>query len=49
MTIDLQPTKTLRGLKEKGFRHHGEYRTRCFVLAAWDQVDAGGELAAMGM
>lgn len=31
------------------FRQHGEYRTRRLVLAAWDRMEAGGELAAMGM
>lgn len=43
------PSKTFRVLKEKEIRHHGEYRTRRLVLAAWDRMEAGGEFAAMGM
>ena len=34
---------------EKDIRQHGEYRTRRLVLAAWDRMEADGELAAMGM
>ena len=43
------PSETFRVLKEKEIRHHGEYRTRRLVLAAWDRMEAGGEFAAMGM
>ena len=43
------PSETFRVLKEKEIRHHGEYRTRRLVLAAWDRMEADGEFAAMGM
>lgn len=43
------PSETFRVLKEKEIRHHGEYRTRRLVLAAWDRMDANGEFTAMGM
>lgn len=43
------PSETFRVLKEKEIRHHGEYRTRRLVLAAWDRMEAAGEFAAMGM
>jgi hypothetical protein len=43
------PSETFRVLKEKEIRHHGEYRTRRFVLAAWDRMEADGEFAAMRM
>jgi len=43
------PSETFRVLKEKEIRHHGEYRTRRLVLAAWDRMETGGEFAAMGM
>ena len=43
------PSETFRVLKEKEIRHHGEYRTRRLVLAAWDRMEAEGEFAAMGM
>ena len=43
------PSETFRVLKEKEIRHHGEYRTRRLVLAAWDRMAATGEFAAMGM
>lgn len=43
------PSETFRVLKEKEIRHHGEYRTRRLVLAAWDRMEAGGEFTAMGM
>lgn len=43
------PSETFRVLKEKEIRHHGEYRTRRLVLAAWDRMEANGEFAAMGM
>jgi hypothetical protein len=43
------PSETFRVLKEKEIRHHGEYRTRRLVLAAWDRMEAAGEFLAMGM
>lgn len=43
------PSETFRVLKEKEIRHHGEYRTRRLVLAAWDRMEADGAFAAMGM
>jgi hypothetical protein len=43
------PSETFRVLKDKEIRHHGEYRTRRLVLAAWDRMEAAGEFAAMGM
>ena len=43
------PSGTFCVLKEKEVRHHGEYRTRRLVLAAWDRMEANGEVAAMGM
>lgn len=43
------PSATFRVLKEKEIRHHGEYRTRRLVLAAWDRMEASGEFTAMGM
>ncbi|MDP2355081.1 MAG: N-6 DNA methylase [Beijerinckiaceae bacterium] len=43
------PSETFRVLKEKEIRHHGEYRTRRLVLAAWDRMETNGEFAAMGM
>ncbi|MDM7459772.1 MAG: N-6 DNA methylase [Paracoccus sp. (in: a-proteobacteria)] len=43
------PSETFRVLKEKEIRHHGEYRTRRLVLAAWDRMEANGEFSAMGM
>lgn len=43
------PSETFRVLKEKEIRHHGEYRTRRLVLAAWDRMEADGEFTAMGM
>jgi hypothetical protein len=43
------PSETFRVLKEKEICHHGEYRTRRLVLAAWDRMEADGEFAAMGM
>jgi hypothetical protein len=43
------PSETFRVLKEREIRHHGEYRTRRLVLAAWDRMEADGEFAAMGM
>jgi len=49
MTHDLLPSATLRVLKEKEIRHHGEYRTRRLVLSAWDRMEADGEFAAKGM
>ena len=49
MTLDLHPSEACRILKEKEFRHHGEYRTGRLVLAAWDRMEADGEFAAMGM
>lgn len=43
------PSETFRVLKEKEIRHHGEYRTRRLVLAAWDRMEASGEFKAMGI
>lgn len=43
------PSETFRVLKEKEIRHHGEYRTRRLVLAAWDRMEANGEFTSMGM
>lgn len=43
------PLETFRVLKEKEVRQHGEYRTRCLVLEAWDRMEANGEFTAMGM
>lgn len=43
------PSETFRVLKEKEIRHHGEYRTRRLVLAAWDRMEAGGEFTDMRM
>jgi len=43
------PSETFRVLKEKEIRHHGEYRTRRLVLAAWDRMEAEGEFAALGL
>ena len=43
------PSETFRVLKEKEISHHGEYRTRRLVLAAWDRMDANGEFTTMGM
>lgn len=41
------PSETFRVLKE--IRQHGEYRTRCLVLEAWDSMEANGEFTALGM
>lgn len=49
MTIDLHSSEIFCILEEKEIRHHGEYRTRRLVLAAWDRMEANGEFAAMGM
>ena len=43
------PSETFRVLKEKETRQHGEYRTRCLVLEAWDRMEASGEFKALGM
>ena len=43
------PSETFRVLKDKEIRHYGEYHTRRLVLSAWDQIEADGEFAAMGM
>lgn len=43
------PSETFRVLKDKEIRHHGEYRTRRLILAAWDRMEANGEFTAMGM
>lgn len=32
------PGETFRVLKEKEIKQHGEYRTRCLVLEAWDRL-----------
>ena len=45
----IHPSETFRVLKEKEIRHHGEYRTRRLVLAAWDRMEAGGEFESMDM
>ena len=49
MRVDLHSSEIFCILKENEFRHHGEYRTRRLVLAAWDRMEANGEFAAMGM
>lgn len=41
------PSETFRVLKEREIRQVGEYRTRRFVLEAWDRMEASGEFAAM--
>lgn len=43
------PSETFRVLKEKEIRHHGEYRTRRLVLAAWDRMAADGTFAGLGL
>ena len=43
------PSETFRGLKEKEIKAHGEYRTQRLVLAAWDELEACGGFAALGM
>ena len=42
------PSETFRVLKEKDIKAHGEYRTRRLVLAAWDELEAGGGFADPG-
>ena len=43
------PSETFRVLKEKEIRHHGEYRTRRLVLAAWDRMEAEGIFRDLGL
>jgi hypothetical protein len=43
------PSETFRVLKEKEIRQHGEYRTQRLVLAAWDQMEADGTFANLGL
>ena len=43
------PSETFRVLKEKEIRHHGEYRTRRLVLAAWDRMEADGTFTELGL
>lgn len=43
------PSETFRGLKEKEIKAHGEYRTRRLVLAAWDELEASGGFADLGL
>ncbi|WP_439604994.1 hypothetical protein [Shinella sp.] len=38
------PSETFRVLKEKEIRYHGEYCPRRLVLAAWDRMEAQGDL-----
>ncbi len=38
-----------RVLKEKEMRHHGEYRTRRLVLAAWDRMETSGQFTQLGL
>lgn len=37
------PSETFRVLKNSELRQFGEYRTQRLVLAAWDELDAGGK------
>lgn len=41
------PSETFRVLKQKEIRHHGEYRTRCLVLEAWDRMMEDGTFASL--
>lgn len=43
------PSETFRVLKEREVREHGEYRTRRFVLEAWDRMEADGTFANLGL
>lgn len=43
------PSETFRVLKEKEIRQFGEYRTRRFVLEAWDRMEADGTFVALGL
>ena len=43
------PSETFRGLKENEIKAHGEYRTQRLVLAAWDDLEASGDFAALGL
>jgi hypothetical protein len=42
-------SESFRVLKEKEIRHHGEYRTRCLVLEAWDRMEAEGGFVKMNL
>ncbi|GES43987.1 hypothetical protein RsS62_32390 [Rhizobium dioscoreae] len=43
------PSETFRVLKEREIRQHGEYRTQCFVLGAWDRMEADGTFTELGL
>lgn len=43
------PSETFRVLKEKEIRQFGEYRTRLLVLGSWDQMEADGTFANLGL
>ena len=43
------PSETFRVLKDKEIRRHGEYRTRRFILEAWDRMEQDDTFAALGM
>ncbi|MCY4234732.1 MAG: N-6 DNA methylase [Cyanobacteria bacterium MAG CAR2_bin_4] len=43
------PSETFRGLKEKEIKAHGEYRTQRLVLMAWDELEASGGFADLGL
>ena len=43
------PSETFRVLKEREIRQFGEYRTRRLVLAAWDRMEASGEVRELGL
>ena len=43
------PSETFRGLKKNEIKAHGEYRTQRLVLAAWDDLEASGGFAALGL
>jgi hypothetical protein len=45
----LRQRKSGHGAVPPEIRHHSEYRTRRFVLEAWDRMDGSSEFAAMGM
>jgi hypothetical protein len=43
------PSETFRVLKSNELKRYGEYRTARLVLAAWDRMEAAGELKAERM
>jgi hypothetical protein len=43
------PSETFRVLKEREIREFGEYRTRRFVLEAWDRMEADGTFVNLGL